>query len=92
MLTGAGEALFFESQLAALSHPPRSTLRAFRSHFFHKGHPVLGANSAVLFDDPDDLVTLSAEGNGDRLTAFVQDHLAWIFQVWAVAISSSALT
>lgn len=77
--------MFFESHLASLPRPTKRTLEAFRYQFFNRSSgaefPTLGANSATLFDDADDLVALRAEQDRDRLTAFVQDHLAWVFQV-----------
>ena len=41
---------------------------------------MLSGQSATLFDDREDLVALGVSMDRDRLTAFVQDHLAWIFQ------------
>ena len=77
--------MFFESQLASLPPPTKRTFLAFRSHFFNgevtAGYPTLGAHSATLYDDLEDLVTLRAQEDRDRLTAFAQDHLAWIFRV-----------
>ena len=85
MLMRSGEALFFESHLASLPKPTKRTLKACRYHFFNRGtgteYPTLGAHSGTLFDDSDDLVALCAEPDRDRLTAFVQDHLAWMFPV-----------
>jgi hypothetical protein len=77
--------MIFESYLATLAHPTKRTLRAFRWQFFNGSHdedyPTLGAHSASLFNNTDDLVTLGTREEHDRLTTLVQDHLAWIFHV-----------
>lgn len=41
---------------------------------------MFGGQSAILYDDADDLVTLRYEDR-DRFTAFLQDHCAWMFKV-----------
>ncbi|KAF2182350.1 hypothetical protein K469DRAFT_586666 [Zopfia rhizophila CBS 207.26] len=78
------KAIIFESQLAALPPPTKRTLKAFRWHFFNggsdTGYPTLGAHSATLFDDSNDLVVLGVQEQ-DRLTSFVQNHLAWVFDI-----------
>lgn len=81
------EALIFESTLARLPEPNNKTLKAFRRRFFNGGSkddhafPILGGHSSHLLDDADDLVALKVEEEQDRLTVFVQNHLAFLFQV-----------
>ena len=81
------EALLFESTLATLPRPSKGILRAFLTEFYNqsdgKGEPfpTLGGHSAGLYDDIDDLVALRVQADQDRLTTFVQEHLAFLFPV-----------
>lgn len=82
------KALLFESTLATLPPPTKRTLEAFRWHFFNgdptgpDSFPTLGGHSCDLFDDADDLMALRMAEDQDRLTAFVQNHLAFLFQTY----------
>lgn len=81
------EALALETQLASLPPPSKKVLQAFRTEYYHeipdktKSFPTLGGRSAGLYDDADDLVALRVPENQDRLTAFVQDNLGFLFPV-----------
>lgn len=81
------EALLFESTLATLPAPSKSTVRAFREVYYNqadgKGEPfpTLGGHSAALYDDIDDLVALRAQETGDCLTDFAHEYLAFLFPV-----------
>jgi hypothetical protein len=62
-------------------------LRAFRKEFHNSDveggepFPTLGGNSAGIYDDRDDLVGLRVLDESDRLTTFVDEHLAFVFPV-----------
>ncbi|ORY09579.1 hypothetical protein BCR34DRAFT_540591 [Clohesyomyces aquaticus] len=78
-------ALFLESHVASLHAPSKRTFLAFKYQFFNGSLqstdcPTLGARSACILDDLDDLLTLHIPEDHDRLTAFVQNHLSWIFR------------
>ncbi|KAF4947657.1 hypothetical protein FSARC_13918 [Fusarium sarcochroum] len=87
VLQSLGEAIIFESTLAAIPPPDRKTLKAFRISFFHgrpeesKDFPMLGGYSSTLYDDPDDLLVLHTREPPDRLTTFVQDYFGFLFEM-----------
>ncbi|KAH7413880.1 hypothetical protein DE146DRAFT_750072 [Phaeosphaeria sp. MPI-PUGE-AT-0046c] len=79
------EALMFESTLASMLLLSDMVLRTFRDQFHNKNdgknapYATLGGNSEHLYDDKDDIVALRLEDSPDRLTKFVQEHLAFMF-------------
>ena len=81
------EALMFETTLASMPLPSDTVLRTFRDEFHNKNdgkkqpYPTLGGSSEHLYDDRDDLVALRLEDSPDRLTRFVQEHMAFMFPV-----------
>lgn len=87
MLKEYRETLMFESTLASMPLPSDTVLRTFQNEFHNKNDgknqpfATLGGNSEHLYDDRDDLVALRLEESPDRLTRFVQEHLAFMFPV-----------
>ncbi|KAF2113986.1 hypothetical protein BDV96DRAFT_495249 [Lophiotrema nucula] len=77
------EALFLEGFTSNLPTPSKRTLGAFQYRFFnrdqHKSYPTLGAHSAFMFNEADDLLSLHDNKDIDRLTTFVQEHLVCLF-------------
>ncbi|KAF8852809.1 hypothetical protein BDZ45DRAFT_749197 [Acephala macrosclerotiorum] len=65
--------------------PPSSrALQAFRNKFHNldaskEGFPTLGGRSTTLYDEKNDLVSLSKPSEEDRLTAFVRHAFPWLF-------------
>jgi hypothetical protein len=96
-LIDIGEAMMYESQLAALPRPSPSILKAFSQKMALKGdngttYPLLGGSCSDLLSNEADLVSLKRPEQEDRLTSFVQEHLAFMFRVSSRihCVSSSA--
>ncbi|OAL49312.1 hypothetical protein IQ07DRAFT_622405 [Pyrenochaeta sp. DS3sAY3a] len=74
-----------QSEVSMIAHPPpsKSVYRAFKNEVFVKSEngliPVLGGNSAGLYDDVDELMALRVQENPDRLSTFVQENLGFLF-------------
>ncbi|CAF9932166.1 MAG: hypothetical protein GOMPHAMPRED_006512 [Gomphillus americanus] len=74
------EALLLHSGVLALPDPPKTTLSAFK-HFFHQEEGVtrLRKESSTILDDERDLASLRVSSGPDSLTAFVLNHMGWLF-------------
>ena len=81
-LTRSEEALPMHSGVLALPDPPKTTLSAFK-HFFHQeeGATRLRKESSTILDDERDLASLRVSSRPDSLTAFVLNHMGWLFAV-----------
>lgn len=81
-----GEAILLESTLLSIRPPTSRALDAFRNVFHNEhspggGFPTLGGRSAYLYDEKNDLMSLSTPKEEDRLTALVRYSLPWLFVV-----------
>lgn len=75
-----------ESQIASLPAPTASVIKALTAKYTMqdsatKKYPVLGGSCSDLFSDEAELVSLRQPEHQDRLTTFVQEHLAFLFRV-----------
>lgn len=86
LLTYIGEAVLLESTLFSIQPPTSRALAAFRNVFHNDsspggGFPTLGGRSAYLYDEKNDLMSLSRPKEEDRLTSLVRYSLPWLFVV-----------
>ncbi|KAJ2994267.1 hypothetical protein NUW58_g1596 [Xylaria curta] len=80
------EALLAESHIAALPHPDKRTFKAFRGELFKwdrdfdRSLCIIGGRSKLLYDNSEELVTLRASEQQDKLSLFVEDYLGYFFR------------
>jgi hypothetical protein len=72
-----------EEQLATLPKPRSQALKAFKHIFFNgtkdQSFPSLDGNSSQIYDIKDDLAAVKVLERPDRMTAFAEDHLGFLF-------------
>jgi len=78
------KAILLESMLSSFEAPSVQVLRAYRNVFHNVDHPnggfpTLGGRSAHILDDADDLMSLVAPPEDDRLTKFLRRYFRVLF-------------